>query len=451
MPWTRPKALTSAAPTGLAALAAEPGAENNQGSSRFGRQLDRLLARIAQPGVVLQVAALTMCLLELAAAIAGLAGFRTEPYDGAVAALYLRLGGASNDPVLLIVCFGLVLLFAWAYWRLAQDSQADQAPPNALRRIVLVDLLAVAVTPGLPFLVTALAAVLLRARAAFLFALAQVVINLLLYWLLPLADLQQARADIPAWLDSLGLLMAMVALHGMAFGLGRMSAVEAEKRRWLQVMLAERMSAEQLQAEQMRYHERTLMARELHDVVGHHLTALNLQLQLGSALLKRADAAGAAAAVERARGSAAHLLADVREAVSQQRSSQRIDLSTALQALAEGVASTRIELDIAPAARDLSPRAAHALLRCVQEAVTNSVRHSRAACISIRLQVGSGPAMGDDQILVSIDDDGLGTQALRPGNGLQGMRERMSELGGGMQVQRSRPGFRIELHCPRTA
>ena len=451
MPWTRPKALLNASPIDLAALASEPGAASTEGGSRFGRQLDRLLARIAQPGVVLQVAALTMCLLELAAAIAGLLGYRTEPYDGAIAALYLRLGGTSNDPVLLIVCFGLVLLFAWAYWRLAQDSQADQAPPHALRRIVLVDLLAIAVTPGLPFLVTALAAVLLRARAAFLFALAQVVVNLLLYWLLPLADLQQARAEIPAWLDSLGLLMAMVALHGMAFGLGRMSAVEAEKRRWLQVMLAERMSAEQLQAEQMRYHERTLMARELHDVVGHHLTALNLQLQLGSALLKREDAAGATAAVERARGSAAHLLADVREAVSQQRRSQRIDLSTALQALAEGVASTRIELDIAPAARDLSPRVAHALLRCVQEAVTNSVRHSRASGIRIKLQVGSSPAMTDDQVLVSIDDDGQGTSSLRPGNGLQGMKERMNELGGGMQVQRSRPGFRIELHCPRTA
>ena len=56
------------------------------------------------------------------------------------------------------------------------------------------------------------------------------------------------------------------------------------------------------------------------------------------------------------------LLADVREAVSQQRSSQRIDLSAALQALAEGIASTRIELALDDAARDLGPRAAHALL-----------------------------------------------------------------------------------------
>jgi hypothetical protein len=119
----------------------------------------------------------------------------------------------------------------------------------------------------------------------------------------------------------------MLALHGLAFGLGRMAAAEAEKRRWLQAVLAEQLSGEQLLAEQMRYSERMQIARELHDLMGHHLTALNLQLQLGGALLARADAAGASQALDRAQGVAAQLLADVREAVSQQRSSQRIDLS----------------------------------------------------------------------------------------------------------------------------
>ena len=416
--------------------------------------LDRLLARLAQPSVVLRVAALAIGLLELAAAVAGLLGFRTDAYDGLVSALYLRWGGASTDPALLLLCFALLLLFAWSYWRLAREGQVDQPPQQLLGRILLIDLLAVCVTPGLPFLVTALAAVLLRARTAFLFALAQIAVNLLLYGLLPGADLLPTSPGLPVWLDGLGLLMAMVALHGLAFGLGRMAAAEAEKRRWLQVMLAERLSGEALLAEQLRYSERMLLARELHDLVGHHLTALNLQLQLGSALLQRSDPAAAALAVDKASSSAAHLLADVREAVSQQRSSRRIDLTAALLALADGVASTRIELDMATAARDLSPRVAHALLRCVQEAVTNSVRHARAATLRISLSVdveptaaGSQPAM----VRVSIDDDGSGAARLTPGNGLQGMAERMTELGGSMTVSRSQPGFRIDLLCPRTA
>src|SRR5574343_1366220 len=106
----------------------------------------------------------------------------------------------------------------------------------------------------------------------------------------------------------------------------------------------------------MRYAERQLMARELHDVVGHHLTALNLQLQLGSALLQREDPNAAAQAVAKAQQGAANLLADVRAAVSAERSAQRIDLSTALQALAEGINHPRIHLDIEPTARDLGPR-----------------------------------------------------------------------------------------------
>jgi len=405
--------------------------------------LDSILARIAQPGVVLRAAALSICLLELAAAVAALLGFRTDAYDGAVPALWRQLGGASNDPALLILCLALLLLFAWSYWRLAKDGRADQPPPHALTRILLIDALAIFVTPGLPFLVTALAAVILRVRTAFLFALGQVALNLLLYGLLPAGE--TLPQDVPAWFDGLGLLMAMLALHGMAFGLGRMAAAEAEKRRWLQLMLAERLSAEALQAEQLRYSERMLIARELHDVVGHHLTALNLQLQLGSALLQRSDREGAQQAVDKARAGAAQLLADVREAVSQQRGSRRIDLSTALLVLAEGIASTRIELDIAPDARDLGPRVAHALLRCVQEAVTNSVRHGRAGRVTVLL------AVSGDEVIVRIDDDGEGAARHAAGNGLKGMAERMSELGGGMQVSSAGPGFKIELRCPRAA
>jgi len=416
-------------------------------SGHLGDRLDQLLARIAQPGVVLRVAALAICLLEVFAAIGALLGFRTDAYDGVVPALYRRLDGGANDRLILLICLALVLGFAWACWRLARDGNADQPPRHALARILLVDLLAVCVTPGLPFLVTALAAVLLRVREAFLFALAQVVLNVGLYWLLPSAD--APTAELPGWLDSLGLLVSMVALHGLAFGLGRMAAAEAEKRRWLQVMLAERLSGEQLLAEQLRYAERLSLARELHDVFGHHLTALNLQLQLGSALLQRDDASNAAQAVERAREGAARLLEDVREAVSQHRSSRRIDLSAALDALATGVASTRVELAVDEAARDLSPRVAHALLRCVQEAVTNSVRHARATRVRVALRVDQAGL-----VHLRIEDDGGGAPRYAAGNGLKGMNERVTELGGRMLVSANSPGgqgFCIELECPTTA
>lgn len=405
-------------------------------------RFDRLLARLAEPGVVLRLAALVVCAMELVSAGAALSGARTEPYDGLVARVWRQLGGDANDRGLLLVCVALLLTFVALMWRLASRGSSVVTVNRRLAWLLLVDLLAFGVTPGLPFLVTALAAVLLPARMALGFGFAQVLLNTGIY----------AAPDATAWLDQFGLLSSMLALHGLAFGLGRMAAAEAEKRRWLQAVLAEQLSGEQLLAEQMRYSERMQIARELHDLMGHHLTALNLQLQLGGALLARADTPGAGQALDRAQGVAAQLLADVRQAVSQQRSSQRIDLSAALQALAEGIASTRIELTLDEAARDLGPRAAHALLRCVQEAVTNSVRHAGARRVQVTLR-GLGEA--GDEVGVTIDDDGRGAPNWREGraegfgNGLSGMSERMAELGGQMRVTRTSPGFRIELRCPR--
>jgi len=398
-------------------------------------RLDRLLARLAEPGLVLRLAALVVCAMELVSAGAALLGARTEPYDGLVAWLWRAAGGDASDRGLLLICIALLLAFVGLMWRLGRRS-ADAVPVGQrLAWLLLVDGLAFGVTPGLPFLVTALAAVLLPARMALGFGFAQVLLNTGIY----------AAPWGSGWLDSVGLLSSMLALHGLAFGLGRMAAAEAEKRRWLQALLAEQLSGEQLLAEQMRYSERMQIARELHDLMGHHLTALNLQLQLGGALLARQDSGGAGQALERARGVAAQLLADVRESVSRERSSQRIDLSAALNALAEGIASTRIELALDDAARNLGPRAAHALLRCVQEAVTNSVRHAGARRVRVELR-GTG-----DEVEVSIDDDGRGAPHWVGGNGLSGMTERMAELGGQMRVTRSSPGFRIELRCPRAA
>ncbi|MDT9000899.1 histidine kinase [Paucibacter sp. APW11] len=413
--------------------------------------LDRILARIAQPGVVLRVAALAVCLLETWSVFAALRGEKSDAYDGVLAALYSRMGGAPTDPLLVLSCFALICLFAWRFWQLARENSMDQPPTDALRRLLLLDLIAIAVTPGLAFLVTLISSLVLRLRVAFFFALAQIGLGLLLYWLLPSESqlLEQTRNESALWSGLLSLAMSMLALHGMAFGLGRMAAAEAEKRRWLQAILAEKTSGERLQAEQLRYAERMVMARELHDVMGHHLTALNLHLQLSGALLQRADTEGARQAVEKAREGAARLLADVRAAVSAERASQRIDLSAALKALAEGIASTQITLDLDEAARDLSPRAAHALLRCVQEAVTNSVRHARAMNVRVQLSVeGEAEAR---EVCVRVDDDGLGAPRLREGNGLKGMQERMAELGGSMKVLRYSPGFMIELRLPRHA
>ncbi len=401
------------------------------------------LDRLVEPSFALRGAALAMSLLELRAALAALTGNTAEPYDGLIVQIWRMLGGGAMDITPLLLSLSLLLFTAWSLWRLAQPQHIDQPPPRVLRWLLALDLLAFAVTPGLAFLITVMAGLLLRARWALAFAAMQVGLAIGLYLLLP-TEAQRAE-------QQLGLLPAlitqslwMLVLHGLGFGLGRLTAAQADKRRWLQAMLAERLSAEKLHDEQLRYSERLVIARELHDLMGHHLTALNLQLQLSQALLAREQSEGAAAQLDKARHVAEQLLADVREAVSHQRAQTRIDLSVALRTLAASLEAPVITLGLDDdAVHNLAPRTAHALLRCVQEAVTNCVRHARARHLHIQLLVE------DTMLVVRIEDDGDGQTKLKAGNGLTGMRERLQELGGTATVLRHYPGFLIELRCPR--
>lgn len=399
--------------------------------------------RVVEPSFALRGAALAIALLEFRAALAALTGAAAEPYDGLIVQLWRLLGGNPLDRGPLLLSLTLLIFTSWSLWRLAQPQHIDQPPPRVLAWLLGLDLLAFAVTPGLAFLVTVLAGLLLRARWALAFAAMQVLLAVGLHLLLP-SEAQRLEAEQIGWVPALftqGLWM--VALHGLGFGLGRLSSAQAEKRRWMQAMLAERLSADELHDEQLRYGERLELARELHDLMGHHLTALNLQLQLGQALLAREQSEGAAAQLEKARGVAEQLLADVRQAVSRQRAERRIDLSSALQLLASSIDTPVITLGLDEAVvNNLPPRQAHALLRSVQEAVTNCVRHARARHLHVQLQ------RSDGELVVRIEDDGEGAGKLQPGNGLTGMNERLQELGGSAQVLRHHPGFLIELRCP---
>ncbi|MFN7695168.1 MAG: sensor histidine kinase [Burkholderiales bacterium] len=401
------------------------------------------LDRLVEPSFALRGAALAMSLLELRAALAALTGNTAEPYDGLIVQLWRRLGGGAMDVTPLLLTLSLLLFTAWSLWRLAQPQHIDQPPPNVLRWLLGLDLLAFAVTPGLAFLITVMAGLLLRARWALAFAAMQVMLALGLYLLLP-TEAQRAEQQLGMLPALITQSLWMIVLHGLGFGLGRLTAAQADKRRWLQAMLAERLSAEKLHDEQLRYSERLVIARELHDLMGHHLTALNLQLQLSQALLARDQSEGAGAQLDKARLVAEQVLADVRQAVSHQRAQTRIDLSAALRTLAASLEAPVITLGLDDeAVSNLPPRTAHALLRCVQEAVTNCVRHARARHLHIQLQVEGA------SLVVRIEDDGDGQPKLQPGNGLTGMRERLQELGGTATVLRHYPGFLIELRCPR--
>ncbi|HRF83821.1 MAG TPA: sensor histidine kinase, partial [Pseudoxanthomonas sp.] len=120
-----------------------------------------------------------------------------------------------------------------------------------------------------------------------------------------------------------------------------------------------------------------------------------------------------------------------------------IDLATALRPLADHVPALDIELDVpSPLAVD-DPERAHVMLRCTQEIITNAVRHAGARRLRIRVWREA------DAIVLEAQDDGQGADGLVPGNGLRGMRERIQQCGGTLDIQTRRgAGFRLRLSLP---
>ncbi|GAA2272407.1 hypothetical protein GCM10009853_027740 [Glycomyces scopariae] len=195
-------------------------------------------------------------------------------------------------------------------------------------------------------------------------------------------------------------------------------------------------AASALQAEASRTDERLRIARELHDAVGHQLTVLSLELEIAS---HRADP-GAAEPIARAKEVTGQLLADVRSTVGEMRRSGpplRETLASVVADLPEPVVHLRIDDAV-----DADPEVARALVRCVQEVVTNAIRHARAE----HLWIGIG-AEGD-RIVFEAHDDGPGDPGFAPGNGLRGMAERIEALGGSVGFSGA-AGFRVRAAVPR--
>ena len=188
--------------------------------------------------------------------------------------------------------------------------------------------------------------------------------------------------------------------------------------------------------------ERLRLSRELHDVAGHSLTALKLNLELALRLPEAERGPKIAAARELADA----LLDDIRSVVGQLRRHDGVDLAPALRALTARLPGPSIELDLQPDLRVAEVAQAEALLRCAQEALTNALRHSGARRVRIALK------RENDEVRIDIMDDGHGQANLVPGNGLTGMRERFEEAGGRFEIDTAPGrGFHIHAALPQAA
>jgi signal transduction histidine kinase len=225
------------------------------------------------------------------------------------------------------------------------------------------------------------------------------------------------------------LFSAYTMFEAFTFGAALTAVRETRAKEALARVNAELVATQAVLEHSSRELERQRVSRELHDVLGHHLTALTLQLEVAKAIVEGRAAEPVSRADELARGA----LAEVRQIVSSLREAEPFDLSAALARVTSAVPGLAVHLDAKGVAAVASPRAALAVLRCVQEAVTNAARHSGAKNLWVEVKAVDGT------LTVGARDDGRGVATVLPGNGLNGLKERMGELAGKLEVD-SAPG-----------
>ena len=211
---------------------------------------------------------------------------------------------------------------------------------------------------------------------------------------------------------------------------------QSRLRRELAVAHAELRTASALLDDSSRADERLRIARELHDVLGHQLTALSLELEVASHQV----AEPAREHVVRARTIARDLLADVRATVGEVRSRTPV-LGESLDRLVAQLPQPVVHLTVDPEMRVDEARGL-AVVRCVQEMITNTIRHANAD--EMWIEVTSDPT---GALSVSVRDDGRVSPDFEPGHGLKGIRERIEGLGGTVTFSVQR-GFAVHATVP---
>jgi signal transduction histidine kinase len=213
-----------------------------------------------------------------------------------------------------------------------------------------------------------------------------------------------------------------------------------------EALVAELEASRAAQVEAAALAERARLARDMHDVLAHSLSALALQLEGARLLARDRDTdPEVVAAVERAHHLAADGLDEARAAIGALRG-DAMPGPERLRALADGFGD-RARLTVTGEPRPLGSEARLAIYRTAQEALTNIARHSAADTVELALAYEPGGTR------LAIEDAGGGVPVpagTGPGGGygITGMRERAELLGGRLDAGPTERGFRVELWLP---
>lgn len=248
---------------------------------------------------------------------------------------------------------------------------------------------------------------------------------------------------------TLGFAAALLAASN-----SRQSVVRGDQA---ELLLAQTQRSHEEQLRSARLEESTRIAREIHDVLAHALAGLTLHLEATTSLIEQgADSRTVLARVHRAHELAREGLRETRRAVGALRGDS-VSPQAGIEALVadfRAVAESPVTLSIDGDANRLSGPTGEAVLRGVQEALTNVRKHAPGAGVSIAIHAGEAP---HDEVVLVVEDrraDGRPAPAVSAlassggGFGLRGMRERAQLLGGSLSAGSAETGWRVELRLP---
>ncbi|WP_053707588.1 sensor histidine kinase [Streptomyces sp. NRRL B-3648] len=250
-----------------------------------------------------------------------------------------------------------------------------------------------------------------------------------------------ALASYAAFTNDVWLATA-ATVAGMALA-GYVLRLDAEARGNAQRLLAQERAARTAEAESAALAERARIAREIHDVLAHSLSAQLVHLEAARLLIENgAERERILERVVAARGMARDGLAETRQALSALRGelTPLEDFLTGLVSSADGA-----EVTVTGERRPLPAEASQAVRRVAQEALTNVRKHAQGARVAVRLDYS------EHEVTLNVRDSGG-----RPGEldgagggyGLLGMRERAELLGGSLDAGPDEEGFVVTLKVP---
>jgi signal transduction histidine kinase len=375
----------------------------------------------------------------LACAITGLLTVLRElrPLQQVVSVSGIQILLAGRAPLWVIVSLETLgfIFFGWATWQVTRPEEILATNKRTLVLLGMQVLLAFLLTSSdLTYVLAVEIGLLFPLPEGAFYIVGQAAAECAMYLVFPRAPTgYHLDIHIPVYARMLIMSLFSVTYHLLSYSMGRLITQNYRQGKVLEAM-------QQVENESTRLAERLSISRELHDSIGHHLTALSVHLQLATRLV----AGSGASSVDEAYQITRSLLNDVRSVVADLRGMDIAQLTAAMNAMAASIPTPKIQVDIDLGLSNIEPFTSHVLFRCAQEAITNAIRHSSAQNLWIKIQYSSS------DYELEAHDDGKGVALLHPGNGLNGIRERVADLGGELSISTAPgKGFGVSVKIPR--